>query len=1063
MKTLKKLMVVLVASIMAFGSYLALPLSKIVAKAENLTNTNGAVKVKKVPTELNLEENSSVKIPFSADNFSGVTGKKAVRVYNGTNRVVAEYKEDEENANYDASSKMLTFAPTSAGTYSIVYGYYDADEKFNRVSDSYALTVVGKVDSFSFAENSEFYLPSKVPAKNGQIVKIPYPSVVLSDGTVLNVGDEGYNVSIEVSGEFTIKTEDDKYKYVELTDATKLGLYEVRYTYGNTILTKNFEVVNRDNYDTSKLTYTTSVSSWTESAIRYKGEEFTLPTVTVKDSSSNDVTNQVFNKITVKYFKNGIEEKNTDNSIFKLNGNKLTIYKDAVSKDDSHYEISYEITDYFGNKVDASKKYLFKITNVSSYRNAPSVYAVEGYTDEDKDVAVMDYAIPSTFNYIENEKDTIKLPAIIAEDNYGSTEFTYTRTIKYTDSENKTTKKVVEKDIEKEEGVKYLPNEVASFKLLGIGDYVITYSATSTLTGKTNENVYYEFKVVDGKESSTTKVESKPKIVLPSLPTSVKAGETVEIKVPTVNDYETDTNTIIDKRVQLTVETDKGELVRVINKYEITGYKFTAPTEAGNVKLTFTATNDNGTVTTREVTIKVIAEDTDPATVENIEGLEEGKIKVEDDIVSLPTVTFDDANKDSLEISVTVYDPKGNIVTGIKNVSISNGTISGGSFVAGLAGDYTIVYTAMDLYSNASSIMFFVKNVNGSTGYIQTGLESEFPTHAEPNEKITLPAAIFQLNGEVKDDAEYELRVIKASNSYTLTGNRDFTARGEGEFIFAYYIAGEKISIEYTLTVSDTIKPELNIDSLRPSTVLGYDAEHPETINIPVFNPSDPNSTNPITDYGIKITKNGKTFLDYTGSKLVEKFYKDADGNDYIPSVYYFTPDGNGVYVVEYYAVDAAGNKTSKKLEAINVGDVDTPEIIINAKIPTTVNKNETISFKASDITIIDSSEATYTITVKGPNKETVSNTGAEGIYAFKFTTSGDYTLTITADDGHGHTSNEVKTITVKTEEYKSKINTEVLGIVLIVVSLLILGGVVFYFIKTRDKKPKTDKDSTKE
>ena len=86
MKTLKKLMVVLVASVMAFGSYLALPFAKIVAhvKAEQ---SNEAVQVKKVPSHLNLENSASVEIPFNESYFVSTSGKATVRVYNGTNRI----------------------------------------------------------------------------------------------------------------------------------------------------------------------------------------------------------------------------------------------------------------------------------------------------------------------------------------------------------------------------------------------------------------------------------------------------------------------------------------------------------------------------------------------------------------------------------------------------------------------------------------------------------------------------------------------------------------------------------------------------------------------------------------------------------------------------------------------------------------------------------------------------------------------------------------------------------------------------------------------------------------
>ena len=234
------------------------------------------------------------------------------------------------------------------------------------------------------------------------------------------------------------------------------------------------------------------------------------------------------------------------------------------------------------------------------------------------------------------------------------------------------------------------------------------------------------------------------------------------------------------------------------------------------------------------------------------------------------------------------------------------------------------------------------------------------------------------------------------------------------------------------------------------------------------MNPTDTNETYTITDYGFKITKNGSSFKEYNSDELYEEFYEKNANGIYelkLDNCYTFVPNGNGVYVVEYYAVDYAGNKTTYKLDAINVGDVDTPEIKFNIELPSKVNKNDVISFKETDITIFDSSNnASYTVTVTGPNSESVTNTAAEGEgYAFKLTNSGDYTLTITANDGQGHTNSETKTITVLTEEYESKINTEVLGIVLIIVSLLILGGVVFFFIKTRDRKPKTEKETKKD
>lgn len=1033
MKTLKKLMVVLVASVMAFGSYLALPFAKIVAhvKAEQ---SNEAVQVKKVPSHLNLENSASVEIPFNESYFVSTSGKATVRVYNGTNRVVAEYNADSTN---------YLFTPTTAGNYSIVYGYVDSNEVFHRVSSGYPLTVVGKVTTLTLEENTEFYLPSKLPAKDNQKVIIPYPTVVLNDGTKLNHGDEGYVVDVKVSN----KSEDDitlhestdgtnVYKYFELNNSSVLGKYQVRYQYGQTIMIKNFEVVNKDNFDTSKLSYTSTLSSWTESAIRYKGEEITLPTVTVKDSSANDVTNQTFNKITVKYVENGVEKANENNSLYKLDGNKITLYKNAKTDGSCYYEINYNIKDYFGNAV---KTYKFKINNVSSYRNTPKGYAVDTYKNGEE-IRVIDYKIPSTFNYIEGneETDTLKIPAIYAEDSYGSTEFTYKRTLKI-EGESTTI------DIA---SLNFTDDEVATYKIEKTGIYTLTYTATSVLTGKAYSKDY-KIKVVDGSTGSSESVNSTPEIKLANVPTMVKAGETVDIELPTVTDKDS-TNTVIDERLELI---HSANLTPVYENYVLKGYTFTAPTDGTTTAtITVTAKNDNGKTAEVTKTIEILTEDLN-APVYQVNG----SVVVSDDIVTLPTVTFTDENLKYAEMFVTVYDPNGNIVTGVKNVLVNNGVISGGSFVAGLSGVYNIVYTAIDPYSNATSVLFLTEEIKGTSQYIQTGLDGAFPTQIEVNEKVTLPNAIVELNGEVSD-VEAQLKLVSASGAgYKFTSAREFTATEEGEFVFVYVVNGEEISSRYTLSVKDTKKPELNIYDYRPSTVISFSKDQTITVNIPAFNPSD--NTSVITDWGVKITKNGSKFKEYTGKDLIEEFYKTTNN----PTVYSFIPNENGVYVVEYYAIDAAGNKATQKLDEIHVGDTDSPEIKINANIPTTVNKGEIVSFNKNEIVVVDTSNnATYEVKVTGPNNEIVNST-SDDKYAYKLTSAGDYTITITADDGFGHTTTETRTVKVSEEEYEAKINTDVLGIVLIVVSLVILGGVVFYFIKTRDRKPKIEKETIKD
>ena len=1053
MKTLKKIMVVLVASIIAFGSCFALTISSIMVNAVQINDK--AVFVKNVPTTLNLEQNSSVQIPFGVDNFTLPTdaGEATVRVYNGTNRVVAEYNKDSTN---------YLFTPKSAGTYYIVYGYVDTNNVFQRLTDSYALVVTGKVTTITFEENTEFNLPSKVPAKDGQKVIIPFPVIKLSSGKEIKVGDEGYDVTIKVTnqdGEIDatqIGTQNTDYKFITLSDTSRLGIYEVRYEYGNTVMIKNFEVVNKNDFDYTTLKYETTMSAWTENTQRYKGEEITLPSITVKDESSTDVTSSIYNKITVRYVKNGTEVSNADNSVFVLNGYKLIVYEGASTDNSSYYEITYKLTDYFGTEI---KTYTIKMTNIISYRNPPAVYAVESYENRNSKIVVADYLIPTKYNYIKDTHDTIRIPAIFAVDNetYNNENFTYTRVIKYTDKEGKIKTITVEKSIKKNENDYYAFNEVADYKLEGVGSYTITYNATSKKTNKTSSNVYYNFNVVDGTESSTEKVDSKPEIKLPALPEIVKAGETIEINLPAVTDKEEGSNAIIDERVETKIEVTNGTVEEIITDYKVTGYKITAGETYTNLVVKFTAVNDNGVTVERNKEIKVLLADEDAATY-----TVEDNYAVDGKVINLPAIQFEDANKQYLKIRVNVFDPKGNEVVGIKDVVVEGGKINGGIINASLSGKYTIIYTAVDPYSNVTSVAFVTETVIGSTGYIQTGIDSEFVTSVQPNESITLPAAVIELNGEVDDTVSYKLKVVSATGAgYTLNDAREFSATEEGTYVFAYYIGDNKVSKDYTVTVSDTVAPELNISDFRPSTVYGYDAEVGLTIQIPTFSPSD-SVSKIITDYGIKITRNGKSFIEYNGKEINEKFYATTDE----PATYYFNITGtaknaNGVYVVEYYATDNAGNKASSKVLTLNVGDTDTPEIVFSAEVPTTVNLKDKLTFKDSDIQIKDSSDTKeYKVTMTDPNGKTVENKGADGVYSYEFTSSGEYILKIDADDNQGHTNTLTKTITVASEEYKEPVNTKVLGYILIGVSVLILAGVVIFFIKTRDKTPKIEEET---
>ena len=87
-----------------------------------------------------------------------------------------------------------------------------------------------------------------------------------------------------------------------------------------------------------------------------------------------------------------------------------------------------------------------------------------------------------------------------------------------------------------------------------------------------------------------------------------------------------------------------------------------------------------------------------------------------------------------------------------------------------------------------------------------------------------------------------------------------------------------------------------------------------------------------------------------------------------------------------------------------------------------------------------------------------VSSSKNGTVTTYDLTDVGKYTLTISATDDADLTNNQVKTYTITAEAKDAGMSNDVLGSILIVSSLVLLGGVIIYFIVTDKKGPKTKK-----
>lgn len=188
----------------------------------------------------------------------------------------------------------------------------------------------------------------------------------------------------------------------------------------------------------------------------------------------------------------------------------------------------------------------------------------------------------------------------------------------------------------------------------------------------------------------------------------------------------------------------------------------------------------------------------------------------------------------------------------------------------------------------------------------------------------------------------------------------------------------------------------------------------------------------------------------------------------------------NGTYTIRYsiQAVDHLGQKVGdpEVLEySISNGDVEAPTVELSDDfVKSTYNLGDTLVLNMAGIEVSDNTTDVASLlekmTVTLTNTDTEESwtlksdpNASEGtyIYEHKFESAGNYTLTITVEDEAGISGSSSVSFTVSTEDTDPINVTEVLGGVLIGLSVALLAGVVIYFIVSKvklDKKEKTYK-----
>lgn len=952
----------------------------------------------------------------------------------------------------DPSNRKVTldadgFVPTMVGDYRVIYFMTSGSTEY--VLSEKVIKVTKSGFYFEFPENTNRIIPSEMNIEISDKIKekgfdgtilLPMPEVI-SSKTKKKVDGATVAVSVQKpSGSTATVSAENTFK------PDKTGEYIFTYTYtlagGTVAAQKQFSLNVNTTY---KNDYTLNYSfNSTKPTTAVLGVETKLPTV----SGTNKETGE---KVDVYY----------TISITKGGVDKSSMLKDGVftPTEKGDYVVKYTIKNVFGTEAES---FSFTIKDVKDSKD-PVVYygkLVDG------EIVDQSHTVPSKFG-LEN----IVLPAIYATDNSGEA-ITYKREIYRIKTYTLDQGTIGSEDSKKPVILNYNENTFAD--KANISNYVIFnyYDNNLNVDGKEEafkSGIYtISYTAVDSSKNDTTKsytmelvdayTPSTPEIDFGTvLPKQVKLGEEISFEKPTATDSNDD-RMVVRTSFKQAGETDWTELTELeAGKYTI------KTTKAGTLEIKVETKNDDGAIGTMTKTIEVL--DITDTTLPSLVGTPEDDDDMNDindqfSEIALPTMTFTDDKVDYLSVVIKVYDKDGKsvAVSGKKLEKVTGGLkVSGAKFKASKSGNYRVSYVVTDIAGNTFLYTFKTNEVRATVApTIVKPIFDESVQTLELGESLTLPIpSIKNGDGEEVNDPDYTVEVVSAEGEYEPIILGKFRPLTTGKFVIQYTVRDgslETKSALYTIDVVNTLAPTI-ANEFKEFEKLEKNA----SMSIPRVNVS----TNGVNDVDwskskIEVLYNGSVYK----TLELDKTYDTQDAEN---EAYNYTFRRDGTYTIKYTVVDTVGNTATKSF-AVKVGDTEKPTLELDSSIDFSDRKTGSILvIDPAKITVKDNVDTGINlfddlkIVVKNTTTgEEISNkftnsTRVEG-YEYNLSEVGTYQVTFTLTDEAGNVTTLVKEFAVTAEGADKEFPTEVVGIILLVLAILILGGVVAYFIITRKK-----------
>lgn len=972
------------------------------------------------------------------------------------------------------SGKVMTsvgasFVVDEIGTYTITYtsGDYVGSVSF-----------VSSVSTYNIAldTNNNKILPAKVGTDFSGDLYVP--TYVVTDKNGKEISDANVNISVIAPDFTTLSVVDGKINYTTLVKGTYTVTYSVYDAKGNflTKTEKTFKCVEGNAYEEDDELVLSYSAEKPESV--NVGKTISLPKLTGKIGT--EATPIYY---TVEVFKNGetlvdadTQVGNTEKVVLKMEDG---VYKFTANEIVDFYTIKYTAKTALDEKTAVTE---FIIETVEDNLD-PTPIVVDPYeTNAIDGLKNVDYKLASNFN----NKNIAILP-IFAEDlgTFSFEDYTFKREIQnsnydviYTDTEN--------------------PNKTIMFNLDGTlpanaieakngetpitladGTYTVYYTATDK--SGNSETINYKFKVdaqFDGKDDSG---DVKPVITFNDVFfNSVDKGEDITFgKVTFADDFDERLAT----KVYYQFQKENGDVVYTSDplelnddgKYVISTSDITADT--AKVVIFAWAKNDSGFETEETQTIQINTESTGTTAPKVISVGTYTSTAVQGAEIVIPTIVFEDDVISGLNTEISIVCKSGEKTIAydaydamaIRNQTAGTYTLAKASFVAATAGTYTVSVKATDAAGNVV-IKFLTYTVTDAsyTGRLRFTNIGLTDTKMELGDTFKLPVA--NIVGQSSDDYAYEVRCVAGPSGYSLNNDK-FKPTKVGEYTLEYVmylksnpettVDSETYSVKFT--VEDSTNPEIYVnwkqtivnDENATGEILGA-YEKGTKLLLPKFSAADLSGINASKSMITITCSSSSTSRVIEFDKMAAEYDKGMSGNMY----YTFAKDGE--YTITYTVCDNAGN-TNKQTFTVKVGDLEAPELEVSDDVIKSSYKLDdeiTIDltddsknyFEVSDLvdTAISKENIKVKLTVNGTE---VKNAETEnGKYKFVLADAGDYELTFTVKDSAGNESEVVKTFSIAEKAEGGMTQSETMLTVMIVISVVVLAGVVVYFVISKRK-----------